>query len=79
LTLRADGTYSTLSHNSDRFQACKRADATGRVRLLAVSLYGGRSITGLFKDTNPSTPIHESGHEWPDELVTDASEEVAWA
>jgi len=79
LTLRADGTYSTLSHNSDRFQACKRAYATGRVRLLAVSLFGGRSITEFFRDADAPTPIHESGHSWPDELVTDASEEVAWA
>ena len=55
------------------------APANGRVRLLAVSLYSCRSRIGLFKEANASTPIHESGHEWPDELVTDASEAGAWA
>jgi hypothetical protein len=53
--------------------------ATGRVRLLAVSLYSGRSIIGLFKDADAPTPILESGHSWLEELGTHTSEEGAWA
>jgi hypothetical protein len=42
------------------------AKADGRARLLAVSLQSCRSKVGLFKNTDASTPFHESGHSWPD-------------